>query len=149
LLFHFFPERNEARVQLGSCCIFRAAARADNQVNARQLMLVLPERLADDPAEAIALNTAARGTNRNCETETRPTFVVPQGSHTKESIAKPASASISRIEVSFATQTALRGESKPWWGRAIGGQGGGVLLDRGGTAVDAIAGGAIVGDAAA
>jgi len=87
LLFHFFPERNEARVQLWPCCIFRAAARADNQVNAGQLMLVLSKRLADDPAEAVTFDTAAGGTNRNCETETRPTLVVPERSHTKESIA--------------------------------------------------------------
>jgi len=138
LLFHFFPERNEARVQLRSCCIFRTAARADNQVDAGQLMLVLSERLADDSAEPVSLDTAARGTNRNCETETRPTFVVPESCHPKESISKPAPASISRIKVSLATQAALRWERKPWWGLAIGGQGSVVLLDRGTRSEDAI-----------
>jgi len=95
-------------VQLRPCCILRAAARADNQVNAGQLMLVLSKRLADDPAEAVTLNTAAGGTNRHCQTETRPTLVVPVRSHTKESIAQPTPASISRIEVRLATQAAFR-----------------------------------------
>jgi hypothetical protein len=87
LLFHFFPERNEARMQFSRWCIFRAAACADNQVNARKLMLMQSERFTDDPADTVAFDTAARGTNRYGKTETRPTLVVPAGSHTKESVA--------------------------------------------------------------
>jgi hypothetical protein len=90
-------------------------------------MLVQSERLADDPADAVALDTAARGTDRNGKAETRPTFVVPERCHTKESVAKLTSTSIGRIKVRFATQAPLRGESKPCWGRAVGGQGANVL----------------------
>ena len=90
-------------------------------------MLVQSERLADDPADAVALDTAARGTDGYGKTETRPTFVVPERSHTKESVAKLTSTSIGGIKVRFATQATLRGESKPCWGRAVGGQGANVL----------------------
>jgi hypothetical protein len=114
-------------MQFRRWCIFRTAARADNQVNAGQLMLVQSERLTDDPADTVTFDTAARGTNRNGKTNTRPTLVVPEGSHTKESVAKLTSASVGRIEVGFATQTPLRGQSKPCWGRAVGGQGAKVL----------------------
>jgi hypothetical protein len=114
-------------MQFSRWCIFRTAARADNQVNARKLVLVQPERLTDDPADTVTFDTAARGTNRNGKTETRPTLVVPEGSHTKESVAKLTSASVRRIKVRLATQTPLRGESKPCWGRAVGGQGAKVL----------------------
>jgi hypothetical protein len=130
LLFHFFPERYEARVQFRSWCIFRPAARADDQIDGRQLVLVQSERLADDPADTVALDTTARGTNRNRKTETRPTLVVPERSHTKESITKPTPASVCRIKVRLATQAPLRGESKPCWGRAVAGQGASVLSRR-------------------
>jgi len=127
LLFHFFPKRNEARVQFRAWRIFRTAASTDNQVDAGQLMLVQSERFPDDPADTVAFDTAARGTNRNGKTETRPTLVVPEGSHTKESVAKLTSASVGRIKVRLATHSPLRGQSKPCWGRAITGQGESVL----------------------
>ena len=115
-------------MQFSRWCIFRAAACADNQVNARKLMLVQSERLTDDPADTVTFDTAARGTNRNGKTETRPTLVVPERSHTKESITKPTPASVGRIKVRLATQAPLRGKSKPCWGRAIASQAGIVLL---------------------
>jgi hypothetical protein len=127
LLFHFIPERDEARVQFRFRCIFSPVARAHDQVDTRQLMLVQPERLADDPADTVALDTAAGGTNRNGKTETRPTLVVQERSHTKESIAKASPASVGRIKVRLATQPPLRGKSKPCWGRAVAGQGAIVL----------------------
>jgi hypothetical protein len=91
-------------------------------------MLVQSERFADDPADSIAFDTTARGTNRNGKTETRPTLVVPERSHTKESIAKPSPASVGRIKVRLPTQTPLGGKSKPCWGRAVASQAGIVLL---------------------
>jgi len=127
LLFHFIPERNEARAQFRPRCIFSPVARAHDQVDTRQLMLVQSERLADDAADTVAFDTAAGGTNRNGKTETRPTLVVQERGHTKESIAKPAPASVGRIKVRLATQPPLRGKSKPCWGRAVAGQGGIVL----------------------
>ena len=90
-------------------------------------MLVQSERLADDPADTVAFDTAARGANRDGKTETRPTLVVPVRGHTKESVAKLTSTRIGRIKVRFASQAPLRGESKPCWGRAVGGQEGIVL----------------------
>ena len=90
-------------MQFRPWCIFYTAASADNQVNARKLMLVQSERLTDDPADSVALDTAARGTNRNGKTETRPTLVVPEDSHTEESVAKLTSASVRRIKVRLTT----------------------------------------------
>ena len=110
-------------MQFSPGCIFRPASRADDKVDARQLVLVQSERFSDDPSDAIAFDATARGTNRNGKTETRPTLVVPERSHTKESIAKPTPAGVGRIKVRLATQAPLRGESKPCWGRAIAGQG--------------------------
>jgi hypothetical protein len=66
------------------------------------------------------LDTTARGTNRNGKTETRPTLVVPERSHTKESITKPTPASVGRIKVRLATQAPLRGEIKPCCRRSRG-----------------------------
>ena len=127
LLFHFFPERDEARVQFGSQGFFGPAACADDQIDARQLMLMQSERFADDPSDTVTFYTTARSANRNGETETRPTLVVPERSHTEESIAKPSTASVGRIKVRLATQAPLRRESEPWWGRAVAGQGDVVL----------------------
>jgi hypothetical protein len=62
-------------------------------------MLVQSEGLADDPADTVAFDATASGTNRNGETETRPTLVVPERSHTKESVAKATTAGVSRIKV--------------------------------------------------
>jgi hypothetical protein len=131
LLVHFFPERYETRVQFRPWCIFSPAARADDQIDGGQLVLVQSERLADDPTDTIAFDTTARGTNRNGKTETRPTLVVRERSHTKESITKPTPASVGRIKVRLATQAPLRGESKPCWGRAVAGQGASVLSIKG------------------
>ena len=103
LLFHFFPERYEARVQFRPWCIFRPAARADDQIDSGQFVLVQSERLANDPADTVAFHTATGGTNRNGKTETRPTLVVPERSRTKESIAKPSAARIGRIKVRLTT----------------------------------------------
>jgi hypothetical protein len=130
LLFHFCPERNEARVQFRRWGIFSPVARADDEIDARQLVLVQSEGLADDPADTVTFDTTACSTNRDGETETWPTLVVPERSHTKESVAKPTTASVRRIKVRLATQAPLRGESKPCWGRAIAGQGRIVLLAR-------------------
>ena len=82
------------------------------------------ERFADEPAKSVALNAAARGTNRDSKPETWPTFVVPERDHAKESIAKPPATRISGIEVRLAAQSPLRGESKPTSGRAVAVQGG-------------------------
>ena len=103
LLVHFFPERNEARVQFGRGCIFSLGSCADNQVDGRQLMLMQSERLADDTADPVALDTTACSTNCDGETETRPALIVPDRSHAKESIAKPSAARIGRIKVRLTT----------------------------------------------
>ena len=110
-------------MQFSPGCIFRPASGADDEVDARQPVLMQSERFSDDPSDAIAFDTTARGTNRNGKTETRPTLIVPQRSHTKESVAKPTPPGVGRIKVRLATQAPLRGESKPCWGRAIAGQG--------------------------
>ena len=99
-------------MQFSPGCIFRPASRADHKVDARQLVLVQSERFSDDPSDAVTFDTTARGTNRNGKTETRPTLVVPERSHTKESIAKPTPAGVGRIKVRLATQAPLRGETK-------------------------------------
>jgi hypothetical protein len=90
-------------MQIGRCRIFSLAACADNQVNGRQLMLMQSERLADDTADPVALDTAARSTDCDGETETRPAFIVPHRSHAKESIAKPSPARVGRIKVRLTT----------------------------------------------
>jgi hypothetical protein len=109
-------------VEFGSRGIPRTVAGADDQVDGRQLVLMQTERLADDPANTVALDATAGDTNRDGEPETRPTLFVPKRSHAKESIAKPLSARVDRFEVRFATQASLRGESQPCWGRANAGQ---------------------------
>jgi hypothetical protein len=62
-------------------------------------MLVHPERLADDAAETIAFDAAASDADCHCKAETRPTFVVPERSHAKESIAKPLPARVGGLEI--------------------------------------------------
>jgi hypothetical protein len=73
-------------VQLGPRRIFGPASRAHDHIDTRQLMLMQTERLADDPAQTVTLYAAARGANRNSKTETRPTLVIQERSHAKESI---------------------------------------------------------------
>lgn len=110
-------------MQFNPRCIFRPASCVDNEVDARQLVLVQSERFSDDPPDAVAFDAAARGTNRDGKTETRPPLVIPERSHTKESIAKPTPTGVGRIKVRLAAQAPLRGKSKPCWGRAFAGQG--------------------------
>ena len=90
-------------MQLGACRLFRRAADADNQVNGRQLVLMQAERLADDAADAVARDAAARSTHGDCETEARPAFIVPDRSHAKEAIAKPSATRIGRIKIRLTT----------------------------------------------
>ena len=73
-------------MQLGPRRIFGPTSRAHDQIDARQLVLMQTERLADNPAQAVTLYAAARGANRNSKTETRPTLVIQERSHAKESI---------------------------------------------------------------
>ena len=58
-------------MQLAPWRILRPATCTHDQIDARQLMLMQPERFADDPADPVALHTAACDTNRNSETQTR------------------------------------------------------------------------------
>jgi hypothetical protein len=116
------PQRNQVLVKLRPCSVARTAARADNQIDSRQLVLVKAKRLADYPSNPVPLDTAARRPNRHGKAEPRPAFVVPECRHAKESIAKPSAARIGRIEVRLTTQTLLRGEGKPVSGRAVASQ---------------------------
>lgn len=83
--------------------LFGAASSAHDEINVRQLMLMEPERFADDAAEPVALHAAAGGTNRNSKPQTRATLVIQERSHAKESITKPPAVRICRIEVRLAT----------------------------------------------
>jgi hypothetical protein len=82
-------------------------------------MLVQAERLANDPPDAITLHAASSGANRDSKTETRPTLVIQERSHAKESITKTPPVRIGCIKFRLATQAPLRGESKPISGRAV------------------------------
>lgn len=119
---HPLPERLQARPQLGGCGIPRPVPGADDDIDGRQLVLMQPERFANDPADAVALHAAARGANRNGETKTRPALVIPEQNHAEKSIAKSPSARVERFEVRLAAQAPLRGKGKPWPGRAVAGQ---------------------------
>jgi hypothetical protein len=63
--------------------------RTHHEIHARQLVLMQSERLADDPADAVALDSAAGDADRHGQAETGPTFIVPACSHTKKSITEP------------------------------------------------------------
>lgn len=110
---HPVPECLQARPQLGGCGIPRPVPGADDDIDGRQLVLMQPERFANDPADAVALHAAARGANRDGKTKTRPALVVPEQNHTEKSIAKSPSARVDRFEVRLAAQAPLRGKGKP------------------------------------
>jgi hypothetical protein len=95
---------------------------ADDQVEAGELVLMQAEGFADDPADTITLDAAARGTHRDGKPETRPAFIVPERSHSKESISKAPPARVGGFEIRLTTQAPLRGECEPSWGRAVAGQ---------------------------
>jgi len=109
-------------MQLWACRVTRPVPGTDDEVYARQLVLMQAEGLANDSTQTVALDAAAGDTHRYGESETRPALVIPISSHAEESIAKPLPARIGRFEVRLATQALLRGESQPYWGRAVSGQ---------------------------
>lgn len=111
-------------MQFGPWRGFSPGPGADNQVHGWQFVLMESERLADYPANTVALDTSACSANCNGEAETWPTLVVPESSHAKESIAKPPATRIGRIKVRLTTQAPLRGKSKPCLGRAVAVQAG-------------------------
>jgi hypothetical protein len=122
LVRHFFPEHRQTCMELGARGIFGPGARTHDQIDARQLMLMQSKRFADDPPDTVALDAAARGSNRDGKPETRPALVVPERSHAEESIAKTPPARVGSFEVRLATKAPLRGECEPSWGRAVAGQ---------------------------
>ena len=72
-------------------------------------MLMQAKGFSNEAPESIALDTATGSANRHGQSEPGPALIVPQCSHTKESVAKPSSTRISRLEVCLAAQTLLRG----------------------------------------
>ena len=90
-------------MQLAPWRILRPATCTHDQIDARQLMLMQPERFADHPADPVALHTTACDTNRNSETQTRASLVIQECGHAKESITKPPPVCVGCIEIRLAT----------------------------------------------
>lgn len=86
LVGHAFPERRQTLVKLCSGCVSSPLTRADDEVYRRQLVLVQPERLADDPADAVALDRAAGDAYRHGKTESRTALVVQDRNHAEEPV---------------------------------------------------------------
>ena len=88
---------------------------ADHEIQSRELVLVAPETLADDPPQAVALHRRPCGAQRHGEPQAGGPEHIGCGRDAEESITKPPSSGIGGLELGLAPQTALRRESEPPW----------------------------------
>jgi hypothetical protein len=90
-------------------------------------VLVQSERFPDDPADAIPLNWAARGTHCDRKPDARADrsgtiLIATVHSHSEESIAETLPVGVSGVEIRFTADAPFRGEPQPLKDRAVADQ---------------------------
>lgn len=111
-MHHSVQKRIEACAQLR---VPRAASprpRAHDDVHRGQLALAQPERLARDPADAVALDRAPRDLHPDGEAQPRRGPAVRADGETEVPVAEAAACGIARVEIDLPAQPALRGKSQ-------------------------------------
>jgi hypothetical protein len=138
LLTDFLPQRLEAAAQRLRTRLPCGRTRAHHHIDRRELVLMHPERLADDAAETIACDRIACSAHGDRQAEARCSRWIHRYSQREQCITYAAPAGISGREIALAPQAKSRRQCEPPWHRAQT-----KILPKSGSAFATLKGGAL------
>src|SRR5271170_3075529 len=109
----FLPQRLETRVQRLGSSAPGARARTHDQIDGGNFALVQPEGLANDAANAVARDPAARHPYGHRQPQARRVQLIVHHCHAEKSVTQAPAARVRGVEIVFTPQATLRRQSEP------------------------------------
>ena len=91
----------------------RSVARGYGDVRRRQTMLVQAKGFPRESLDAVARHSGAEGARRNCQTQSRITFMIAQNRHTEVRVGESPTALPNLAKFGWLVQTLARLERQP------------------------------------